>query len=485
MLIGPRVAFGEQYYLASHRAGVRTPRLYDAGPALSLSPAMTREQVHEMVEAWRRHRPDFGKLPSYNDSIKQQYQWTMEELHQAGFAAIGHSEDCLGAVRAGLDVIEHLWGCAKSIMTPQQLDGFLKGEYLHWALFFRDQARTDALIKEAIQRGAYLNPTLLYEFSSQTPQAQQFETDSFNVYRNDALMTYYPHNLADGLMAKFRIARSYSTKYGTMVRVAHLTDKERQESREAYRLAGAVVKRWVELGGKIAGGSDTPSIGTAGLALHLEMAMLVESGLTPMQALQSETLWGAEMLTARRNPAARPEIGVIGAGSYADLVVLGANPLDSIQNTRRIERVMKGGQFVTLGYTADYASSPAAMVRSTPYVMDPEISAITPHSVTEGSPEFELTVEGEGFLPDSVVKLDGAAVPTTFVNIRTLKAKIPASFVAQAVPDRFMLSTNPVQATGVYGDRTVKVTVFTGPPDGGTSNSVSLQVMAKWMAERK
>src|SRR5690242_14178098 len=42
MVIGPRDAFGEQYYQASHRSGVRTPRLYDAGPAITLTPAMTR-----------------------------------------------------------------------------------------------------------------------------------------------------------------------------------------------------------------------------------------------------------------------------------------------------------------------------------------------------------------------------------------------------------------------------------------------------------
>jgi hypothetical protein len=39
----------------------------------------------------------------------------------------------------------------------------------------------------------------------------------------------------------------------------------------------------------------------------------------------------------------------------------------------------------------------------------------------------------------------------------------------------------PFQINGVYGDRTVKITVFNRPPDGGTSNSVSLRVQAKWL----
>ncbi|OFW44612.1 MAG: hypothetical protein A3J28_08010 [Acidobacteria bacterium RIFCSPLOWO2_12_FULL_60_22] len=213
--------------------------------------------------------------------------------------------------------------------------------------------------------------------------------------------------------------------------------------------------------------------------------MLVESGLTPMQALQAGTLWGAEMLTARRKQPAKPMVGLVAEGGYADLVILSANPLEDIGNTRKIERVMKGGRFVELGYTPYYASTPPGIVRPTPYIQEPEISAILPNRVTEGSPEFEMVVDGEGFLPDSVVRVDGVAVPTTFVDIRTLRAKIPARVVAQAIPDRFVLSTNPEQRVGVYGDRTVKITVFTGPPDGGLSNSVSLKVMAKWLSNDK
>jgi hypothetical protein len=215
------------------------------------------------------------------------------------------------------------------------------------------------------------------------------------------------------------------------------------------------------------------------------MEMMVENGLSPMQALQSQLLWGAEMLTARRKTPTTPSIGLIADGAYADLVVLAANPLDRISNTRKIERVMKGGKFVKLGYTPDYTSAPTNLVRSTPFIQEPEISALIPNRVVEGSADFELVVDGEGFLPDTVVRVDGVAVPTTFVDIRTLKSRVPATMVAQAVPNRFMLNTNPEQSPGVYGDRTLKVTAFTGPPDGGVSNSVSLKIIAKWMASDK
>jgi hypothetical protein len=244
-------------------------------------------------------------------------------------------------------------------------------------------------------------------------------------------------------------------------------------------LSGEFIRRWVRAGGKIMGGTDDPFPGATGFNQHMEMAMLVEVGLTPMQALKAMTIWGAEVMTARRKAPSPPPVGWIGPGAYADIVVLEANPLENIDNTRRIERVMKGGRFVRLGYTADYIR-PQAPIRAIPSTPEPEISGITPNAIAEGSSDFEITVEGVGFISDSVVRVDGVSVPTTFVNIRPLRARISAEVVARALPNRFN-EPGPFQLNGVYGDRTVRITVFNRPPDGGTSNSVSLRVQAKWL----
>ncbi len=63
---------------------------------------------------------------------------------------------------------------------------------------------------------------------------------------------------------------------------------------------------------------------------------------------------------------------------------------------------------------------------------EPELSQITPNVVTAGSPEFELEVQGVGFVSNSVVRVNGGSVPTVFVNPRVLKAKIPAALVKSA-----------------------------------------------------
>ncbi len=78
-----------------------------------------------------------------------------------------------------------------------------------------------------------------------------------------------------------------------------------------------------------------------GLSLHEELALMVEAGLTPMEALQ----------TATRNPAAflgqSKSLGTIEKGKIADLVLLDADPLQNIAHTQKIHAVIIGGKLIT------------------------------------------------------------------------------------------------------------------------------------------
>jgi hypothetical protein len=479
---GGRQVLGEGYWRNSHSPDVRTPRLYGTGREnlnALVSPSMSRAEVRAGVQRWLKGEPDMANTPQFGADNKQMWTWAVEAIHEAGLFAFGHTDHAPESVAAGHDGVEHIWGFAQATMTAKELEDYQKGEYLHWGLFLKDTARLDEMIRDAVKRGVYLNPTMGYELGSQSALARKHENLTYDLFRDGSLMAYYPDNLAQGSLLKFRAIRNFSIRHENLVPLSKLTPEEMNAFNEAYRLSGAFIKRWVELGGKIMGGTDDPFPGATGFNQHMEMAMLVEVGLTPMQALKAMTVWGAEVMTARRKTPTRPPIGWIGAGAFADLVVLGANPLENIDNTRRIERVMKGGKFVRLGYTADYPK-PQAPIRAIPSTPEPEISGITPNAVAEGSPEFEITVDGVGFISDSVVRVDGVSVPTTFVNIRTLRARIAADVVARSLPNRFN-EPGPFQLNGVYGDRTVRITVFNRPPDGGTSNSVSLRVQAKWL----
>ena len=82
-------------------------------------------------------------------------------------------------------------------------------------------------------------------------------------------------------------------------------------------------------------GTDTAAAYTVpGFALHDELGVMVEAGFTPMQALRAATYRPAEYL------GQLDSLGTIEVGKLADLVLLEANPLDEIGNTRTISAVV-------------------------------------------------------------------------------------------------------------------------------------------------
>jgi imidazolonepropionase-like amidohydrolase len=76
-----------------------------------------------------------------------------------------------------------------------------------------------------------------------------------------------------------------------------------------------------------------------GFSLHEEMTLLVQAGLTPLEAITSATRRGAQLLHA-------DSLGVVAPGKVADLVVLNANPAQRIAATRSIVWVMTRGRRV-------------------------------------------------------------------------------------------------------------------------------------------
>jgi imidazolonepropionase-like amidohydrolase len=77
-----------------------------------------------------------------------------------------------------------------------------------------------------------------------------------------------------------------------------------------------------------------------GLAAHRELELLVRAGLTPLQALTAATAVAAAKV------GAEDRLGTVQPGKEADLVVLGASPIEDIRNTRRVEMVVKRGELL-------------------------------------------------------------------------------------------------------------------------------------------
>ncbi|MEX0735122.1 MAG: amidohydrolase family protein [Steroidobacteraceae bacterium] len=98
------------------------------------------------------------------------------------------------------------------------------------------------------------------------------------------------------------------------------------------------LKKLVDAGVTVVMGTDAGNIGTLhGPAIHREMRLMQESGLTPLKILRAATTNGARALGLETKG------GVIAPGKLADLVVLDADPLADSANLSRVHRTIKGG----------------------------------------------------------------------------------------------------------------------------------------------
>lgn len=96
-----------------------------------------------------------------------------------------------------------------------------------------------------------------------------------------------------------------------------------------------------------------------GFSLHKELELLVESGFTALQALQSATLNPAIFM------AKLDQFGVVEKGRIADLVLLDENPLQDIRNTRKIAAVVMGGKYYSRDNLNQLLSEIAALAKDT------------------------------------------------------------------------------------------------------------------------
>ncbi|ETN96237.1 amidohydrolase family protein [Zhouia amylolytica] len=102
-----------------------------------------------------------------------------------------------------------------------------------------------------------------------------------------------------------------------------------------------IVKAFKEAGVPMVAGTDAGISGiVSGFSLHGELKLLVEAGLTNNEALASATRLAAEWLEIN------DKIGTIEIGKFADIVMLDQNPLDDINNTRKISGVFVNGNWI-------------------------------------------------------------------------------------------------------------------------------------------
>jgi len=258
------------------------------------------------------------------------------ELHHLPVTAhIPLSMDGIEVAASGIRCMEHLrnleLACARDhaallearremLANPAQQPGWALRRDIHAAqrqIAFEteDQARCAAVIAALAEHRVFQSPTLTITSGD---SARLFADASWR-----ETFGYLPH--AVGEAWRQSAAERLQTPSAALA-VAHT------------RWAMSMIPRLHAAGVPIMAGTDTPiGLLTPGFSLHEELRMLVEAGMPAQAVLVSATLRPAEYLGLEQ------EFGTIAPGKHADLVLLDADPLADIRNTRRIHAVVRGG----------------------------------------------------------------------------------------------------------------------------------------------
>ena len=261
-----------------------------------------------------------------------------DEAKRQNMVFAGHVPEFVSAAEAsdaGQKSIEHLTGVlvacsAKEAELRKENEARLGAEGFRAdtmtleqaaALDSFDETRASALFARFIKNGTWMCPTL----SVLRAQALIGDAD----FRDDPRMKYIP----DFLKKQF-----WADAYGWKEHTAEDGARAGRVFQKQLELVGMMKRAGVRL---IAGTDTANPYVFPGFSLHEELALLVQAGLTPMQALQSGTRDAAQYL------GHLDSLGTIEKGKIADLVLLDANPLTEISNTRKINAVILGGKLIS------------------------------------------------------------------------------------------------------------------------------------------
>jgi imidazolonepropionase-like amidohydrolase len=335
------------------------PEIFFAGPYLDGSPPSFQpslvvtnaveaaEDVHTLVQ----QGVDFIKVQSILS--RDAYFAIAQAARREHISFVGHVPDRVTAAEAsnaGQKSIEHLTGVLRACSSEEprlMREQFQAGpknatpesshaREMQWE---RELLRTysnkqaGALIAKFVHNQTWQVPTLILLRNDAYPGP---ETDS----PDDPLLQLVPRTIA----AQWKKVRLTQDKLSTA------SDFELREKLLAQSMH--VVAQMESSGVLILAGTDSaaPYV-IPGFALHEELALLVKAGLSPMQALQAAT----------KNPVAflgKGETqGTIEAGKNADLLLLDADPLEDIRNTRRIRAVILGGRLLDRSTLDKFLSS--------------------------------------------------------------------------------------------------------------------------------
>ena len=301
------------------------PRLYTSGRSLNGRSVTSPERAISMVE--RQHAAGYDFLKIHPGLTREEFDAMAAAANRLGMRFAGHVPEDVGierALAAEIATIDHLDGYMESLLRPHDdPSGGLSGPF---GVFIADQA----------------DETKIAGIVAATVEAGTWNVPTDSLFRHWATSEADPDDMVDWPEMKYMPADTVE-RWRRAKR--DLLDDANYHPDTAARAVAIRQQLILELHRNGAGlllGSDSPQIfNVPGFAIHRELEYLVDAGLTPFEALQSGTVNPAEFF-------GRPgDVGVVETGAEADLILLDANPLDDITNTRRIHGVMLRGRWLS------------------------------------------------------------------------------------------------------------------------------------------
>ncbi len=323
VMLGPHIVASGPFLAAS---GKKTPEQY---------PVHSAEEARAAVDDLKKRGANFIKIITMPS--RDAFFAVADESKKQNIPFVGHLPFEIGVIEAsdaGMHSIEHLLYSAFALsfsskeaeLRPRLVLAEKDGDAAAWEQIAHEADATyspekaAALIQTLKKNGTWVTPTLAS--LDITAHPGNWNTD-------DPLLAFVPPGMAKQWRESFNDAEMKQ-------RAAWLG---RQASND-WKLTGELHRAGVPL---LVGSDSLDPFVFPGDSFHHELAELVRAGFTPMDALQSAT-HGAALFLGREK-----EFGTIETGHIADLVVLSANPVENIANTRKVWAVIRNGGYYDRG----------------------------------------------------------------------------------------------------------------------------------------